>query len=120
MARPSRRTLLASLGLAALAAGVASCTSPTLPLPPPTLPTISEGSSPGLVALSSTSGVQPSALVIVVNKNESLPREKRVAGTFADDTGSWRLEITASPGDVLDVTQDVDGARSPPTTLSVR
>lgn len=108
-------------GFAALALGaLVACISPTLPLPPPTTPTISEGSAPDMVKLSSERGVQPNALVVVVNLNDERPRHRRVAGTFADENGSWELEIHALPGDRLDVTQESQSVQSPPTTVTVR
>jgi hypothetical protein len=91
-----------------------------LPLPPPTAPTISTGSSPETVKLTSEGGVQPNALVIVINQNEDRPRHRRVAATLADENGSWALEIHALPGDRLDVSQETQAVRSPPTTVTVR
>lgn len=101
----------------AFALGVA-CTSPTLPLPPPSQPTISVGSEPNTFRLSSDRGALPNALVIVVNRNESLPRDQCVAGTLADAQGSWALEIVANAGDVVDISQEDGATRSP--TISVR
>lgn len=97
-----------------------ACISPTLPLPPPTAPTISTGSSPDTVKLTSERGAQPNALVVVVNQNEERARARRVAGTLADDNGSYELEIHALPGDRLDLTQETAAVRSPPTTVTVR
>ena len=103
-----------------LATALFACISPTLPLPPPTAPTISAGSEPDTVKLTSEGGVQPNALVVVVNQNEERTRSRRVAGTLADDNGSWELEVHALPGDRLDVTQEKSAVRSPPTTVTVR
>jgi len=97
-----------------------ACTSPTLPLPPPTAPSISTGTEPEHVKLVSTQGAEPNALIVVVNRNLDLPRGKRVAGTLADEQGSWELEVFASPGDYLDISQESGTTRSPTTTVQVR
>ena|SRR5690606_31675135 len=112
----ARRTLFAMLGLAL----VLGCTSPTLPLPPPAAPSITMGSSPETYTLTSTNGVEPNALILVVNRNLDLARERRVAATIADEQGSWVLEVYASPGDLLDVSQEFGSTRSPATTVQVR
>ena len=80
----------------------------------------SAGSSPEMVKLTSESGVQPNALVVVINQNADRPRNRRVAATLADENGTWQLEIHALTGDRLDVTQERDAVRSPPTTITVR
>jgi len=99
----------------------AACTSPTLPLPPPALPTITTGTTPEHFKLSSPAGgAEPNALIIVVNRNPDLPRTKRVSGTIADDQGAWEVEVFASTGDFLDVSQEAAGVRSPTQTVQVR
>ena len=103
----------------AVALGVA-CTSPTLPLPPPAQPTISVGSEPSTFRLKSDRGAIPNALIVVVNRNESLPRTQRVAGTLADEQGSWELEIVANVGDVVDISQEDGTTRSPATTVTLK
>lgn len=103
----------------ALLLGVA-CASPTLPLPPPTAPTITLGAQPGTVRLTSTQGAEPNAVIIVINRNADLPRDKRVSGTIADERGNWDVEVFATSGDALDITQDNGSARSPVTTVTVR
>lgn len=102
----------------ALAAGLA-CTSPTLPLPPPTAPTITAGSRPDTVKLDGTSA-EPNAVILVINRNTDLPRDKRVSGTIADEQGTWDVEVVAKRGDALDIAQDNGTARSPMTTVTVR
>jgi len=117
-ARP-RRTL--RLVMAALASAVVlACTSPTLPLPPPASPTISVSSEPGKFRLSSINGAEPNALVIVVNRDDALPRNQRVSGTIADEQGSWEVDVIARVGDVLDISQESGATRSPGTTVTVR
>lgn len=94
-----------------------ACTSPTLPLPPPSQPTISVGVEPDTFRLASDRGALPNALVIVVNRDEMLPRDQRVTGTIADAEGSWELAITGSAGDLVDISQEVGTTRSPTTTV---
>jgi hypothetical protein len=107
-------------GLAVLVAVLAlACTSPTLPLPPPSTPLISLGSTPGTYRLSSIQGAEPNALVVVVNRRETLPPSQRVTGTIADAVGSWELVVVASPGDLLDLSQDTGSTRSPSTTVPI-
>lgn len=115
----SRRRGLGLLACACLALGLA-CTSPTLPLPPPAAPSITTGLAPDTVKLASVQGVLPNALVLVVNRNEEVPREKRVFGTIADEQGSYAIEVYAHPGDSLDVSQESGAVRSPPVTVLVR
>lgn len=99
---------------------LAACASPTLPLPPPTVPSISSTSEPNVFHLSSTGGVEPGALVLVVNRNEAVDRDRRVSGTIADERGSWDLDVFANVGDALDISQDNGDARSPTITVTVR
>ena len=107
--------------IAALVAALAlACTSPTLPLPPPALPSYSVGVDAGTFRLSSVDGAEPNALIVIINRNENLPRGKRVSGTFADERGSWDAVVVAKVGDVLDVFQESGTTRSPGTTFTVR
>jgi hypothetical protein len=106
--------------LAALAALVLACTSPTLPLPPPAVPIISSGLEPDTFKLSSIAGAEPNALIVIVNRNEELPSNKRVSGTLADAHGSWDVIVVAKIGDVLDISQESGTTRSPGTTVTVR
>lgn len=102
------------------ALGAGACTTPTLPLPPPVAPSITQGTEPDTFHLSSVQGAQPNALIIVINRNPTLPRTARVSGTIADERGSWDLDVTARAGDYLDVSQESDTVRSPPITVMVR
>lgn len=120
-----RNRLLGALAyaacVAALALGCASgCTSPTLPLPPPAAPLISSGTSPDTFKLTSMQGAEPNALIVVVNRDETLARDKRVTGTIADGNGSWDATVIAKTGDVLDISQESGTARSASTTVTVR
>ncbi len=111
-----RGSSFAALALCALVA----CVSPTLPLPPPTAPSIASGPDPDTYRLTSESGAQPQALIVVVNQNTSYPASKRVTGTFADDKGSWELIVFAKPNDRLEISQETGTTRSPTTTVQVR
>ncbi len=106
--------------LSVVMALVLGCTSPTLPLPPPATPVISTGSSPDTFRLASIQGAEPNALIVIVNRDEALPRDKRVTGTIADEQGSWDATVIAKRGDVLDISQESGTARSPGTTVTVR
>lgn len=109
-----RRILVASV--VALALG---CTSPTLPLPPPALPTVSTGTEPNTFRLKSERGAIPNALIVIVNRNQSLPRTERVTGTLADEQGSWELDVRGSAGDIVDVSQEEGTTRSPATPVKL-
>lgn len=105
--------------MVALAAAAFGCVSPTLPLPPPETPVITTGSAPGRYVLAGSKGAAlPDAFVIAINESPSLDREKRVTGTQAQADGAWRMEIYASPGDIVDVSQERSDQRS--TSLTVR
>jgi hypothetical protein len=118
--RPIRHLGALVLAAAVSLAGVAACTSPTLPLPPPAAPLISVGSAPDTYKLASVEGAEPNALIVVVNRNETLSRDKRVTGTIADEHGSWDATVTAKAGDILDISQESGTARSAGTTVTVR
>lgn len=109
--------------LSVLAIGVAlavGCTSPTLPLPPPALPTVSAGTEPNTFHLKSDKGALPNALIVSVNRNESLLRTQRVAGTLADAEGSWQLDVTGNAGDVVDLSQEDGTTRSPTISVTLK
>lgn len=116
MARLGRRSLV----LSACAALAFACTSPTLPLPPPTAPSITMGTEPNTWRLTSQNGVQPNALVLAVNRNESLPRTERVSGTIADEQGSWEMIVIGRTGDFVDVSQESGTTSSAPTTIQLK
>lgn len=98
----------------------AACASPTLPLPPPDAPSITTGAETGTFLLTSEHGASPGALILAINRNESLPPAQRVAGTFADDDGSWQLQVYAQVGDVLDLSQETPDAKSSTISVTVR
>jgi hypothetical protein len=115
----SLRRLVSGISAAACALALA-CTSPTLPLPPPASPTISAGSTPDTIHLTSAAGAEPNALVVIVNRNTDLPRNQRVTGTISDEQGTWDGEVIAHPNDTLDISQEVGAVRSPSTTIVVK
>jgi hypothetical protein len=98
---------------------VCACTSPTLPLPPPEVPSLTLSPTAGKVHLHSAQGATPNALVIAFNLNPNLARADRVTGTQADQSGSWDMDVTASPGDVIEITQETDNTRSPSIEVTV-
>lgn len=117
------RLVVALAGAAAVAGGAGStlsCVSPTLPLPPPVAPIIASGTEPDTFKLTSVNGALPNALIVIVNRNESLPRDKRVSGSIADANGSWDAVVFAKVGDALDISQETGTTSSPPTTVTVR
>ena len=120
IAHARRPVLVAFVALVTLLALVLGCVSPTLPLPPPAEPTISLGTAPDTYRLTSIDGAQPNALIIIVNRNETLGRDERVTGTLADARGSWEATVNAKVGDILDISQDTGTTRSPGTTITVR
>ena len=108
-----------AFGLTMLCAMLCACTSPTLPLPPPAEPSILASVTPGLVTLTSTTGAQPNAIIVVFNTNPAVSRDDRVSATQADERGSWKVDVVASSGDRLDITQEIDTDRSPSTSITV-
>ncbi len=111
----TRRTIL----FGAFAAVVVGCTSPTLPLPPPAEPSVLASITPGHVTLTSTGGAEANAIIVVFNTNPAVSRDDRVSATQADERGSWKVDVVASSGDRLDITQQIDTDRSPSTSITV-
>jgi hypothetical protein len=105
--------------VAAIFALVLSCASPTLPLPPPSLPSIAPSSTPGKFHLSSDHGAEPNAIILIYNRNPSVPLDQRVSGAQADAVGTWDADVQASAGDYLDISQEFGTTRSPPITVSI-
>ena len=102
----------------ALAAAL-SCASPTLPLPPPSLPEVGVSSIAGKVRLSSTRGAEPNAIIVIFNRNPALAGDHRVSGAQADGVGTWDADVLAAGGDVLDISQEYGTTRSAPTTVQI-
>jgi hypothetical protein len=116
--RPGR--ILAARALAVAAVLLLGCVSPTLPLPPPALPTVSAGPTPGTVRLTSINGANPKTIILIVNRNESLPGDQRVDGTLSDENGSWDATVVAKANETLDIYQESGSLRSPPATVTIR
>lgn len=105
------------MACAALLYAVA-CASPTLPLPPPSLPSVAVEQG-GKVHLASVRGAEPNAIIVIYNLNPALPLDERVSGAQADGEGTWDADAIASSGDVLDITQEFGSTRSPPITVQI-
>lgn len=104
----------------ALLVGFLACASPTLPLPPPSLPTVSVGAEPNTFHLRSDRGALPNALVLVVNANPALTLDQRVDGTFADEQGSWEIQVSGYSGDVVEVSQELGDQGSPTISVTLK
>lgn len=103
--------------VAVVVAGVA-CASPTLPLPPPSIPTIGPGAMAGQVHLSAQcGGTQAGATVLVIN--DSQPIGKRDAVTVSDNCGAWALDVYAVKHDVLQIQQIVGSEISDSASVQV-
>ncbi len=111
-----RRTF-AGLALIVAALGASSCASPTLPLPPPAVPSIEVSSLAGHYHVVSSHGAEAGAIIVLVNRDTTLPASGRVFASQADDGGSWEVDVTAAKGDVMDITQEYGTTRSAPTTV---
>jgi len=111
---------LGGMGLA-LWAGVSAsgCTSPTLPLPPPLAPSITAGPDADHVLLAA--GCNPpeaSSVIVIINTTAGVPMDRAVGGALTNDCGAWDAIVYAHSGDVLDITYEIDGQTSLPTTVS--
>jgi hypothetical protein len=97
-----------------------ACASPTLPLPPPALPSFTNtGLAVGEVELSSVSGAEPNALIVIYNQGSEVPDDKRVGGAQADGDGSWNAVITGQTGDYLEIFQIIGTETSTPVSVSI-
>ncbi|MFO0665924.1 MAG: hypothetical protein U0174_18380 [Polyangiaceae bacterium] len=104
-----------------LSIALEACVSPTIPLPPPELPTVSASAASGYIHLKGAKGgARADAIIVVYNRNPSVPRDKRVGGAQANAEGAWECDILASNGDVLDISQDVLGERSDSVVVEVK
>lgn len=108
------RVALLPLGMAA------ACVSPTLPLPPPATPEVTEGVDADHVQLSSgCGGVENGADVEIINTNPNVPSPEVGVVALASACGAWSTQVYAHTGDVLDVMQQYAGQTSPPITVQV-
>jgi hypothetical protein len=119
-----RRTLAVAPFTAAVAVvALVACASPTLPLPPPEPPTMLRGTDADHIDLVALCGAaEPSALIIVINTNTTVPASEQVRGTFTDATcGSWEVpNMYAHNGDVLNIMQEFGTDTSAALTVEVR
>ena len=109
--------LVRILAWASVAWAVA-CASPTLPLPPPSVPSESRSDATH-VTLSSVQGVEANAIVVIYNRNPAVSLQDRVSGAQADAQGTWSQTIFAGKGDQIDITQEFGNTKSPPVTIEI-
>jgi hypothetical protein len=89
-----------------LVAGVVACASPTLPLPPPSLPTQMATADADYVSLRGDCGnAEDGALVITVNRGTDVPADRAIGGAVADNCGAWEAAIFAHKGDTIEISQ---------------
>jgi hypothetical protein len=108
-----------SWAIAVALACAAGCDSPTLPLPPPSAPSVSQASTANRYTLHSDKGAEPNAVVVIYNHDPNVSLQDRVAGVQADGEGTWDQTITAFPGDVIDVWQEFGSTRSAQATFQI-
>jgi hypothetical protein len=112
-----RRSFLGSIAaFAVLAVGLSgqACVAPTLPVPPPSQPDVSEPDSSGIVTLKGKAGsATPNAEVTVWNPELN---EGRVS--IAKPDGSWEEQIPAVSKHILWVWQTIGYERS--STIEVK
>ena len=100
-----------------------SCASPTLPLPPPLAPAISQAEDPDHVTLTATCNpIEASLVIVVVNEGggQPVPPGLAVGGAIADSCGAWQTEMFAHAGDALVITYQLNDQTSQPTVVTVR
>ena len=96
------------------------CTSPTLPLPPPLSPSITAGPDADHVVLTASCNVsEVNAVIVVINDTPGVPPDKAVSGALTNDCGGWDTVTYAHSGDVLDITYQLNGQISLPTTVGI-
>lgn len=112
------RRVFAVVWVAAWALLGPACASPTLPLPPPSVPTIGPGPMAGQVHLSAQcGGTQAGATVLVIN--DAQPTTKRDGVTVSDSCGAWALDVYASSHDILQIQQIVGSEISDVVSVQV-
>ncbi|HEX3346456.1 MAG TPA: hypothetical protein VHS09_17850 [Polyangiaceae bacterium] len=108
------------LAVGVLGVLASACASPTLPLPPPEDPTVGTGPDADHVTLSvPCGGADPSALIVIVNQNGTVPDDQAVTGSIVSSCGSWDATPFAHSGDYLDITQEIGTQRSQPLVFQV-
>ncbi len=106
-----RRARLFALVL--LVALVGGCYSPTIPLPPPDEPELSQLSPEGMVTV--RGGATRYALVSVFNQ-----RSGEGVITTAGQNGGYEATLAAKAGDSLAIWQEVSGEKSPSIEVTVK
>ncbi len=120
MRRGGWLAIAVALGGCLLWLGSVGCESPTLPLPPPSLPTIAPGPDADHVALSAAcGGAEPDAVIVIINTNPSVPPDKAVGGSIANGCGAWDATVYAHVGDYLQITQETGIVQSTPIDVQV-
>jgi hypothetical protein len=95
-----------------LVALVVACASPTLPLPPPQDPTLTNSGN-GMYHLHGAPGsAEAGALILVINDFAG-PTDRGVISAVNND-GSWDADIAGKKGDVLTITQEFGNTKSTP------
>ena len=89
------------------ASSTLGCASPTLPLPPPSIPEVAPGPDADHVTLiSACGGVESGATVVVVNQNSSSLAARGPQPPLPMGGGAWTAVIFAHSGDWLEVWQE--------------
>jgi hypothetical protein len=106
------RPFLRLLAAIALVGGLASCSTPTLPLPPPAALSASAPDASGFATV--TGEVQPEAFVFCIN-------EETMRGVIErpDATGRFTLRIEAEPGHYLSLWQEIGTDQGPKVPIEV-
>ncbi|MDP9034252.1 MAG: hypothetical protein M3O50_05560 [Myxococcota bacterium] len=90
-----------------LVAAALACASPTLPLPPPSIPSVSRSTDADHVVLASAcGGAEPNAIVVIQNTRPTVPGNLAVSGARATGCGSWDAIVYAHTGDYLELWQE--------------
>jgi hypothetical protein len=106
------RSLASCAALAALALSPASCLSPTLPLPPPTIDSASEAATAGAWALAGT--CEAGAFVQILDQNTA---PERGAVVQCSNEGVYQLTVQAKLCDLLIAQQTLGESASPDTSF---
>jgi len=96
------------------------CASPTLPLPPPLAPTITNGPDADHITLTATCNPpERSSVILIINENPAVEGGKAVGGALTNGCGGWNTVVYAHSGDRLDITYLLNLQQSLPTTVFV-
>lgn len=109
----SRRSIFLACFVAVATAVTSGCLSPTLPLPPPSPPQVSETETEGVYRLTGT--VTPNAHVTAWNFNTDLSYGQQ---THAD--GRYDFLVVGTEGDSMSLTYTVGTDESQPQAFELR